>query len=188
MKNNILIFLISGRARNGKGTVSKILKEKLEEKDFKVCEIQIMRTLKGYVKDYFGWDGKEETKPRRMLQEIGTDIIREKLNKPYFHIDRLTGDIEVLANFFNVFIVNDIRLPIEIETIKKRFKRVVSIHVTREGYVSPLKVSEQVHITELALNDYKNFDYEIVNYSLKGLENDIIKIVDSEVMKNEIHD
>lgn len=181
MENRILIFLISGRARNGKGTASKILKEKLENKNFKVCEIQFMRTLKGYLKDYFGWDGSEETKPRKMLQEIGTDIIREKLNKPYFHIDRLCEDIEVLSNFFNVFIVSDVRLPIEIETLKERFDNVISINVTREDYVSPLEVSEQVHITELALNDYKKFDYELVNSSLNGLEDDIIKIIDSEV-------
>lgn len=181
MENRILIFLISGRARNGKGTAGKILKEKLENKNFKVCEIQFMRTLKGYLKDYFGWDGSEETKPRKMLQEIGTDIIREKLNKPYFHIDRLCEDIEVLSNFFNVFIVSDVRLPIEIETLKERFDNVISINVTREDYVSPLEVSEQVHITELALNDYKKFDYELVNSSLNWLEDDIIKIIDSEV-------
>lgn len=182
MENNTLIFLISGRARNGKGTVSKLLKEKLENKNFKVCEIQFMRTLKGYLKDYFGWDGNEETKPRKMLQEIGTDIIREKLNKPYFHIDRLCEDIEILSNFFNIFIVSDVRLPLEIETVKERFDNVISINVTREDYISPLEVNEQVHITELALNDYKNFNYELVNSSLKGLEDDIIKIIDSEVI------
>lgn len=188
MENNILVYLISGRARNGKGTASKILKKEYEKRGFRVCEIQIMRTLKEYLKDYFGWDGKEETKPRKMLQQIGTDIIREKMNKPFFHIDRLTGDIEVLSNFFDIFIVNDIRLPLEIETIKERFPNVVSIHVTRKDYVSPLKVSEQVHITELALNDYDEFDYKIVNSSLEQLNSDIIKIIDSEVNKNEIHD
>lgn len=188
MENKMMIFLVSGRAQNGKGTLSKILKEKLEEKNLKVCEIQIMRTLKEYLKDYFNWDGSEIDKPRKMLQEIGTDIIREKLNKPYFHIDRLTEDIEILSNFFDVFIVNDIRLPLEIETLKERFSNVISINVTRPNYISPLEVSEQVHITELALNDYKKFDYEVVNSSLNDLTRDIIKIVDSEVNKNEIHD
>lgn len=182
MESDVLIFLISGKAQNGKGTVSKILKDKLEEKGLKVCEIQIMRTLKGYLKDYFDWDGKEETKPRKMLQQLGTEMIREKLNKPYFHIDRLTEDIEVLSNFFNVFIVNDIRLPLEIEMMKERFEKVVSIHVVREDYVSPLEPSEQNHVTELALDDYDKFDYKIVNFSLKVLENDIIKIIDSEVI------
>lgn len=188
MENNILIFLISGRARNGKGTVSKILKEKLEEKDFKVCEIQVMRTLKGYLKDYFDWDGNDDTKPRKLLQEIGTDIIREKMNKPYFHIDRLTEDILILSNFFDVFIVSDVRLPLEIETLRKRFENVISINVTRLDYVSPLEISEQVHITELALNDYDQFDYKIVNSSLNQLTDDIIEIVNSEVDKNEKND
>ena len=181
MENNIKLFLISGRAGNGKGLVSDIIKEHLEKNGNKVCKIQVMRTLKGYLKDYFGWDGKEETKPRKELQQIGTEIIRNKMNKEYFHIDRLIEDILVLSNFFDVFIVDDIRLPIEIETLKNKFPNSVSINVTREGYISPLKPSEQVHITELALNDYKNFDYEIVNSSIEKLNSDIINIIDSEV-------
>ena len=186
--NDKKIYLISGKARTGKGTVSKIIKEEYEKRNLKVCEIQIMKTLKGYLKDYFGWDGLEDTKPRKMLQELGTDIIREKMNMPNFHIDHLTDDIKVLSNFFDIFIVNDIRLPEEIEILKSRFQHVVSIHVVRDNYVSPLNGSEQTHITELALDHYKNFDYKIVNSSLTELKSDIIKIVDSEVNKNEIHD
>lgn len=174
---NKIIYLISGRARNGKGTVSTLLKDEYEKQGLRVCEIQVMRTLKGYLKDYFGWDGKEETKPRKMLQEIGTDIIRNEMNKPFFHINRLIEDIEVLSKFFDVFIVNDIRLPLEIETIKEKFPNAVSINVTRKDYVSPLKISEQVHITELALNDYKSFDYEIINSEIDKLKDDIIKII-----------
>ena len=84
--------------------------------------------------------------------------------------------------------MNDIRLPLEIEEMKKRFPNVVSIHVTMDHYTSPLEPTEQTHITELALDHYKNFDYEIVNYSLNQLASDIIQIVDSEVEKNEKHD
>lgn len=182
------IYLISGRARNGKGLVSNFIKEYYEQKGMKVCEIQFMRTLKGYLKDYFSWDGREETKPRKLLQQIGTDLIRNQMHKNYFHIDRLTEDIEVLTNFFDVFIVSDVRFPEEIEEIKKRFKNVVSINVTRLGYVSPLKESEQVHISELALNDYKKFDYELVNSNINDLKSDILKILDSEVDNNENND
>lgn len=188
MKNSTLIYLIAGKARTGKGKVSQLIKKKYEELGYSVCEIQMMRTLKGYLKDYFGWDGKEETKPRKMLQQMGTEIIREKMGKNYFHIDRLTEDITVLSHYFSVFIVNDIRLPLEIEEIKRRFPHVITIHLTRKDYKSPLEKEEQVHITELALDDYKNFDYEIVNCSLNQLASDIIQIVDSEVEKNEKHD
>lgn len=188
MQNKKKIYLIGGKARTGKGTVSNILKEEYEKRGFRVCEIQIMRTLKGYLKDYFGWDGKEETKPRKMLQQIGTEVIRKEMNMPLFHINRLTEDILILSNYFDVFIVNDIRLPLEIELIKQRFSSVVSIYVSRIDYVSPLEKEEQLHITELALDDYEKFDYKIVNSSLKGVISDIIKIIDSEVDKNEIHD
>lgn len=182
------IYLIGGKARTGKGTIGHILKEEYEKRGFRVCEIQIMRTLKGYLKDYFGWDGREETKPRKMLQQIGTEVIREQLNKPFFHIDRLTEDITVLSNYFDVFVINDIRLPIEIEKIRERFASVVSIQVIREGYISPLEEEEQKHITETALDYYEKFDYKIVNSSLNEVTSDIIKIIDSEVDKNEIHD
>lgn len=188
MQNKKRIYLIGGRARTGKGTVSNILKEEYEKRGFRVCEIQIMRTLKGYLKDYFGWDGREETKPRKMLQQMGTEVIREQMNKPFFHIDRLTEDILVLSNYFDVFIVNDIRLPLEIEMMRERFSSVVSIHVSRLGYISPLAQEEQQHVTELALDNYENFDYKIVNSSLNRVTSDIIKIIDSEVDKDEIHD
>ena len=132
---NKIIFLISGRARNGKGTVSNILKEEYEKRGFNVCEIQLMRTLKGYLKDYFNWDGKEETKPRKILQDIGTDIIREKMNKPYFHIDRLTEDIMVLSNFFDDFIIPDVRFPLEIEKIKEVYPDAVSVQIIRDNFL-----------------------------------------------------
>lgn len=182
------IYLISGRARNGKGLASSIIKEKYESLGYKVCEIQVMRTLKGYLKDYFNWDGSEETKPRKALQQIGTEIIREKMNKPYFHVNRLIEDIEILNNFFDIFLVTDIRLPLEIERIKEHFKDVVSINITRVGYDSNLTQSEMYHITEKALDDYKGFDYNIVNNSLEQFKLDVLKVVDSEVEKNEIYE
>lgn len=175
------VYLISGRARNGKGLASSIIKEKYESLGYKVCEIQVMRTLKGYLKDYFGWDGNEETKPRSALQQIGTDLIREKMHKPCFHINRLIEDIEVLSNFFDIFLVTDIRLPIEIEKIKETFKDTVSINITRVGYNSSLTPKEMYHITEKALDNYKNFDYEIINNDLEQFKADVLKVVDSEV-------
>ncbi len=188
MKDQIQIYLIGGKARTGKGEVSSLIKKEYEKRGFSVCEIQMMRTLKGYLQDYFGWDGKEETKPRKLLQQIGTEVIRKKMGKNYFHINRLIEDIEVLANYFSIFIVNDIRLPLEIEEIKKAFSNVTSIHVIKENYISPLQEEEQDHITELALDDYHNFDYEIVNGFLNQLASDIIQLVDSEVKKNEKDD
>lgn len=182
------LFLISGRARNGKGTISAIMKEEYEKMGRKVCFIQLMRTLKGYLKDYFDWDGSEETKPREMLQQIGTELIRKELDQPFFHIDRLTEDLHVLEKFFDVFIVDDVRLPLEIETLKERFPGAVSINVRRENYTSDLSDHQQAHFTEHALDHYRAFDYDLVNTSIEDLKEKVRQVIKSEVEKDEKND
>jgi len=167
------IYLISGKARSGKGTVSSIMKEELE-KNNSVCEIQVTRTIKGYAKDYFGWDGNENDKPRKLLQDLGNSI-REK--NPMFHINRLCEDIEVLSNYFDVFLVNDIRFPKEIEEIKNRFDDVVSIHVEMENYICPLSDDTKNDITEHALDQYDNYDYKLINTEIDALRKEVIGIL-----------
>ncbi len=178
------LYLISGRARNGKDTLSKFIQEEYEKKGKRVCFIQLMRPLKWLLQDYFGWDGKEETKPREKLQKMGTELIREQLGMPLYFIDRLTENIKILESYFDVFLVTDVRLPLEIETLKERFPEAVSINIERIGYQSELKKEEQVHYTEVALCGYKKFDYEIMNETISKLKEDVMKIV-SEVEKNE---
>lgn len=175
------VILLCGKARSGKGTASKLLKEKLEKKGHKVCEIQVMRTVKGYVKDYFNWDGNEETKPRSLLQTLGYDIIRIKLNKPNFHLDRLSEDIDILANYFDIFLVNDIRLPEEIDYLRKKYST-VSIGVSIKNYISPLKDNEEAHITEHALDNYDNYDYKIISDNLDDLDKKLDSILESEMI------
>ena len=168
------IFLVSGRARHGKDTMSRMIAEKYEQMGKKVCFIQLMRPLKQYLKEYFGWDGKEETKPRGLLIKLGTEIIREKID-PNFHINRLIEDIKVLSYFFDTFIVSDIRLPIEIEKPKQEFKNVISIKLERP-YTETTK-EEQKHITETGLDNYHGFDYIIKNdKSLEELKEQAIEL------------
>ena len=181
MIDDIKVYLICGKARSGKDTIGDMLKSKLEERNHKVCNIQIMRTLKGYLKDYFNWDGTEENKPRTLLQTMGTELIREKLNMPNFHLDRLTEDIKVLSNYFDIFIVDDIRLINEIEEIKKRFSNVTSIGVEKENYISPLTETQEKHITEHDLDNYNDYDYKIINRTREELDEEINKIIDLEV-------
>lgn len=181
-----MLYLICGKARSGKHEVNKFISDYLKECDHKVCSIQIMRTLKGYLKDYFGWDGHDETKPRELLQKFGTEIIREKLNMPLFHIDRLTEDINVLSAYFDTFIVDDIRFPLEIEELTKRFKDVVVINVERD--INTLTEEERKHITEVALDNYNEYDYVIENNSNLDDLKEKVEIMVREVERNEVHD
>ena len=168
------IYLISGKAEHGKDTCGKFLKKYYE--------------LRGE-KDYFGWDPLTEEKPRELLQKLGQEIIREKLNKPYFLIDRTSEDIEILAHFFDVFMITDVRLPIEIDTFKERFQDVVSLHVNRPGYVQKnLNADEKQHLTENALENYQGFDYIVQNTTLEKLDKEMESIVRKEEYKDEKND
>ena len=77
------------------------------------------------------WDGSEESKPRKLLQELGTDVIRNKLNKAEMFIERQLDDIEIYSYFYDAIIVPDIRLPREIDSVREKFDNVVVIKVER---------------------------------------------------------
>lgn len=181
------IYLISGPARNGKDTIGDFLEKQYRELGIKVCRTQIVKYLKMYVKDYFGWDGSEETKPRELLQRLGTEVIREKLGKERFFIDRTIEDIEILSNFFDVMIISDVRFPLEITAIKEVFDDVVAINVKRINFETELTPSEQKHKTETALEGFKDYDYSLINDTLEKLEDDVKEIIAKEEKHGKIN-
>lgn len=169
------IVLIGGKARVGKDTFADYLYEELEKNGKKPVKMQISQYIKYYAIKYFDWDGEEETKPRELLQHLGTEIIRNKIDK-YFHIDRLIQDIRVLSYYYDYFIISDVRLEEEIEKPKKEFNDVVSIKIERENDV--LTKKEQSHITEIGLDNYNDFDYIIENNgTIEELKNKAIDLL-----------
>ncbi len=174
------VYLICGKARHGKDTTANFMKEAYESMDQKVCIMHLSNYIKHFAKDYFGWDGREETKPRTLLQQLGTEIIREKMKKPRFFTTRLLEDIEVLENFYDVVLIADVRLPLEIEEIKKVHPQGIVINVYRPNFESTLSASEKQHITETALDHYDNYDYKLINTTLEKLKQDAQEIVRKE--------
>ena len=177
------IVLIGGKARNGKDTFGTFMKEYFESEGKKVCIMQISRYIKHFAIDYFGWDGSEETKPRKLLQDLGTGIIREKMGRHYFFVTRLVEDMEVLDNFFDIAIVTDVRLPLEYDFVKEKYPDAVKVHVRRIDFVNEeLKGKEGSHITEVGLDNYNDYDYDIENTTLDKLKMDA-EMVAREVLK-----
>lgn len=169
------VILIAGKARVGKDTFADYLCDELEKNNKKPVKIQVSQYIKYYAMKYFNWDGKEDTKPRELLQTLGTEIIRNKIDKN-FHIDRLIQDIKVLSYYYDYFIVSDIRLPEEIEKPKEVFPFVISIKLERENDI--LKDKEKAHITEIGLDNYSNFDYVIDNnQTLEQLKDKAINLL-----------
>ena len=156
------IIIIGGKARAGKDTTANYLKEIYESKGMKVLNIQYSSYIKEYAKKISNWDGSEETKPRELLQKLGTDIIRKEIDE-YFFIKKIIDDLKVYSFFFDIITISDARFKIEIDEPRKVFDNVVAMHVTRPHYDNGLTEEQKQHRTEVDLDDYENFDYEVIN-------------------------
>jgi len=161
---SLIVFNISGKAESGKNEVCRIIKEHYESKEIKVCEMLFAKHIKQYAKDYFGWDGEEETKPRDLLQKIGTNLIRDKMNNPNFHANRLIEDVNILSNYFEIFVISDCRFPNEVGLVRQAFQdNVITIRINRPNHISELTQEQLNHQSEAALDNYNHWDFVINN-------------------------
>ena len=163
------LFLICGKAESGKNTFAELLKKEYENNGQKVCLLRITAPLYNYVRDYFGWDGKDSTKPRKMLQELGIEVIKEKLGMRFFLLDRLSDDIKILSNYFDVGIITDGRLIDEFNYLKELYPDMQIIRIYRDEE-NKLTEEEKKHITETDLDKEYQYNYEVHNTSKKNLE------------------
>ena len=114
-------------------------------------------SYKNYVKNITGWDGDESNKPRDLLQSIGIDLIKNKIDK-HLLIRRVIEDIKVYSYFYDIIVVTDARLLDEIEIPKKYFN-VTTIRINNSN--NNLTNEQKNHITETNLDNYEHFDYVI---------------------------
>lgn len=174
------IFLISGKAENGKTTTAEMINDILEEKKEKVVITRYAYYLKDLASRYCGWDGKKDDKGRNLLQVLGTNVIRQKLNKPNFHVNRICEDIEICQDYVDYIVIDDARFPNEIYYPMAIFgdDKVVSIRVNRIGdFESHLNAEQKSHISEVALDNFEHFDYVINARNLEELENSVRSIL-----------
>jgi len=172
IKRNPKIFLLSGKARSGKNEISKIIERYYSNK--KCITISFGYYIKDYAKRISDWDGSEETKPRELLQHLGIELVRNKIDKRLF-IDRILQDIEIFSYFYDIIVISDVRLLDEITVLKENYPDSVSIRVIRNNYENNLTEEQKNHLTETDLDEYTNFDHIIEND--KNLEDKIIKIL-----------
>lgn len=110
--------------------------------------------------------------PRELLQFIGTDLLRNQLHPQVWvnttiaeydkHLDYLQNTKDSVVSALPNWVITDCRFPNECEAIKKRDG--ILIRVNR-----PSIESNDNHPSEVALDDYKNFDYIIKNNSIEDL-------------------
>lgn len=174
------IFLLAGKAGCGKDLAGTYMKRKFDNKKESACILHITTPLYEYAKNYFSWNGDMRNKPREFLQEMGIEVIRNKLNKKTFLVDRLCEDIDILKHYFSVFIITDGRLIDEFNILKERFKDIKIIYIKRDNYNNQLTEKERNHITETEVEKYDKYDYIIENTTKDNLYKEIDKIIERE--------
>lgn len=176
-KRQPIIFLIAGRARSGKSTIGEIIKKYYQSLDKKVIISQYTKYLKLYIENITGEKINDNNKPRDLLQDLSRELIKKELKKEYFFIDRQLEDLEIYSYFADVIIINDVRFKSEIDVVKEKFNKVISIGVIRENYESNLTYKQQKDITETSLDDYNEYDYKIINNKKNNLECEVLNIL-----------
>lgn len=179
-KKEPIIFLIAGRARSGKNTVCEIIKKYYEVKNKKVIVSPYTKYLKKYIEEITGEVIDDDNKPRDLLQKISSEIIKKEMKNENFFINRQVEDLELYSYFFDYIIIPDVRFEKEIKIIKGKFKNVISIGVNRENYDNGLTSVQKQDITEVALDNYNEYDFKINNnVSFEELNNQVKEIIDS---------
>lgn len=153
------IFIVSGKARSGKDLVSDLICNYYKDKKCK--KLSYAYYLKQYVKDITGWNGSEEDKPRDILQQIGIELIKEKISETFL-IDRIIEDIKIYSYFYDIIVITDARLVNEIDLPKKNFNNIITIRVNKKSDNGLTNIQKN-HITETDLDNYNNFDYILDN-------------------------
>ena len=176
------IILISGKAEHGKTATARIIKERLESKGKTVTIVPFASYLKFVCKKYFEWNGEKNLEGRRILQYVGTDVVRKK--DPDFWV-RTVGDfIKMFEDDFDFFIVDDCRFVGEADYFTDiQPMDVLKIRVVRNNFENSLTKSQRLHQSETDLDNYPNFD--IYLYSDSGIDN-LNNVVREELFTNNV--
>ncbi len=172
------IFLLAGKARSGKDAVGKIIQDYYEKENKKVVKFGFGDYIKWYAMKITDWNGKDTTKPRELLQTLGTDIVRNQIDKDFF-IRRICEDIMVYKYYFDVIIITGARFPNELDIPKEKFDDTYIIKMERPNFVNELTDNQKEHSTETALENYKSYDYLIENNEdMEELKHKVTKVLE----------
>jgi hypothetical protein len=161
------LILISGKAEAGKTLTANIIKEKLEDEGKRVTILPFASYLKFLCISHFGWDGVKNEEGRKILQYVGTDVVRKRnLN---FWVEVVGNFIATFGEDFDYVISDDVRFPNEIEYFRDiMITDFLSLNVVRLDYDNSLTTEQRNHPSETSLDKYP-FDIYVI--AENGYEN-----------------
>jgi hypothetical protein len=156
-----LVILLSGKAEHGKTATAERIIHRLNGQ-YKLVKIGFADPLKFIATKYFYWDGKKDMAGRQLLQQLGTNVIRESF-PDYFAISGLNL-VRAFSTLFDIAIFDDCRFENEVDTFSDGEIKTIKVRVTRVAskngvlFENKLTPEQRQHPSETDLDQYP-FDY-----------------------------
>jgi len=144
------VILISGKAGSGKDSTAKIMRSFLMSDGKSVLITHYADVLKFVCQHFFNWDGEKDKAGRRLLQYVGTDLVRSQ--DPNFWADFLASMLKFFNGRWDYVIIPDTRFPNEIEVMKKGGFDTMHVRIDRPNLESKLTDEQKRHISETAMD------------------------------------
>lgn len=176
-----MIIGILGKKRNGKDTCADYLVDKYNFEKIAIATPlkEIIKIMFDYDDDVLNTDLKEvvdekwNVTPRKLLQYIGTDLIRKDLGK---YINKSTNNIWIDLCITKInksnknFVISDVRCQNEVDAIRNNGGIVIKI-------IRDTNLDDN-HVSEIGVDNIDNYDYLIDNnFSYQQLYNNLDKIM-----------
>lgn len=159
------IFLIHAPARSGKNTCGEVMKEYYESKGKNVCMIAFADAVKFSLEKYYGITDFKSPEGRSHIQYYATDQCRGV--NPTLWADWVVNWLKATEADWDIVIVPDWRFLNEYEVLAETFgeEKVRTMLITRSDIeeVSDLTEEQRRHQSESELDNFKNFDYTVIN-------------------------
>lgn len=178
------IYLLHAHAQSGKDTCAAMMKEEYEKRGKRVIIIAFADYVRMCLDKYYGVKDYKTPEGRTIIQHFATDLVRK--NDPTFW-GRTVGDLlRAIEDDFDYAIIPDWRFENEYTSLASRFDwhiipRVLITRPNNEA-TDNMTDAQRKHQSETEMNDYKNFDYNIINEhgKLEETKKQIIKMIEKE--------
>ena len=162
------IYLLHAKAQSGKNFCANYLEEKYKADHQRVLIIAFADWVKDCMRRYFGIEEYKTEEGRTAITHFATDICRK--NDPEVWARVVATTVKAMEECWDVVIIPDWRFENEAEVMEKYFPgKVVKVLITRPDVknVDHMTEEQRLHTSETELDNFQNWDYNIINETCK---------------------
>lgn len=176
----IRVIAISGKAGSGKDTSAVMMADILQHKGERVLITHYADLLKYICRTFFGWDGKKDENGRRLLQYVGTDVVRK--TDPDFWVNFVRDVMLFFDGRWDYVLIPDVRFPNELTQIQNAGFNVIHVRLQRDEAQQGMPEEQKNHPSETAMDDCDPNILLVNDGDLQELRSKIAELIEGGVL------